>query len=237
MNPHLRTRLFETLYRHTLLYRFASTVPFAGQWRIWQRQVLPRLQGHDILELGCGPGDLLADMLDAGYACHAVEQSPQMVRAARATLRRRHAGSPDLIIQGLAQALPFAGCSFDCVVSTFPAEYIADPATLAEVARVLRPGGRLMVIEGANLLPVGCLQPILLLFHLLVYGFSSLPARERDPSDALAGRQREQHVKSEPVVQAISGLRLRLEQAGLPARCELVRSRRWEVFLTTGEKI
>lgn len=230
MNPHLRRLLFETLYRHTLLYRFASTVPFAGQWRIWQRQVLPRLQGHDILELGCGPGDLLADMLDAGYACQAIERSPQMVRAARATLRRRQAGSPELIIQGSAQALPFADGCFDCVVSTFPAEYIADPATIAEVARVLRPGGRLIVIEGANLLPVGCLQPILLLFHLLVYGFSSLPGRR-----AVTSREPDEEVNSEPV-QAFSGLRLPLEQAGLQKRCELVRSRRWELFLSIGEK-
>ncbi|MEO7021322.1 MAG: hypothetical protein ABI234_14285, partial [Ktedonobacteraceae bacterium] len=67
MTPHLRQALFETLYRNKHLYRFASTVPFAGQWREWQRQILPRLRGHDVLELGSGLGDLLADMLDAGY--------------------------------------------------------------------------------------------------------------------------------------------------------------------------
>ena len=61
MRPSLRKQLFETLYKNRYLYRFASTVPFAGQWRLWQRQVLPRLQGHDVLELGCGLGDLLAD--------------------------------------------------------------------------------------------------------------------------------------------------------------------------------
>ena len=66
MTPRLRKLLFETLYRNKYLYRFASTVPFAGQWRTWQRQVLPRLYGHDVLELGCGLGDLLADMAEAG---------------------------------------------------------------------------------------------------------------------------------------------------------------------------
>src|SRR5215475_8340422 len=93
MAPHLRKFLFETLYRNRYLYRFASTVPFAGQWRTWQRLVLPRLQGHDVLELGCGLGDLLADMLEAGYDCRAVEQSPTMVAAARATLRKREVGA------------------------------------------------------------------------------------------------------------------------------------------------
>src|SRR5437660_11447178 len=98
MTPRLRKLLFETLYRNKYLYRFASTVPFAGQWRVWQRLVLPRLRGHDVLELGCGLGDLQADMLAAGYACHAVEHSPQMVEAARETLQRRKVGERNYVL-------------------------------------------------------------------------------------------------------------------------------------------
>ena len=94
MIPVLRKWLFETLYKNRYLYRFASTVPFAGQWRVWQRLVLPRLTGHDVLELGCGLGDLLADMIEAGYNCRAVEHSPPMVAAARDTLQHRHLGEP-----------------------------------------------------------------------------------------------------------------------------------------------
>ncbi|HEV2581633.1 MAG TPA: class I SAM-dependent methyltransferase, partial [Ktedonobacteraceae bacterium] len=112
MTPRLRKRLFETLYKNKYLYRFASTVPFAGQWRAWQRLVLPRLVGHDVLELGCGLGDLLADMLAAGYTCHAVEASPQMVAAARETLARRKVGDQGLVIQGSARGLPFSDGSF-----------------------------------------------------------------------------------------------------------------------------
>lgn len=228
MTPRLRKALFETLYRNAVLYRFASTVPFAGQWRAWQRQILPRLHGHEVLELGCGPGDLLADMLDAGYACRAIERSPQMARAARATLKKRHAGSSDLVIQGSAQALPFANASFDCVVSTFPTEYIYDPATLAEVERVLRHGGRLIVIEGAALLPVGFFQSLLLLLQTLVYG-PDTPSQRRaaaaghGPGDALEA-------------ETSWGQRIPLEQVGLRRRSEIARSRRWEVSLTFGEK-
>ncbi|HEV2654843.1 MAG TPA: class I SAM-dependent methyltransferase, partial [Ktedonobacteraceae bacterium] len=154
MKPNARKLLFETLYRNRYLYRFASTVPFAGQWRGWQRLVLPRIHGKEVLELGCGLGDLLADMLEAGYTCRAVEHSPEMVAAARSTLKRRHVGQDSQVVQGSAQRLPFSANSFDTVVSTFPSEYIYDPDTIAEVERVLRPGGRLIVIEGANLLPV-----------------------------------------------------------------------------------
>ncbi|HZT98448.1 MAG TPA: methyltransferase domain-containing protein, partial [Ktedonobacteraceae bacterium] len=108
MTPALRKWLFETLYKNRYLYRFASTVPFAGQWHVWQRLVLSRIRGLDVLELGCGLGDLLADMLKAGYNCRAIEHSPEMLAAARATLRRRKVGQPTWVIQGVAQHLPFS---------------------------------------------------------------------------------------------------------------------------------
>src|SRR5262244_3290570 len=81
--------IFGLLYRNRMLYWLASTIPFAGQWRRWQRLVLPLLDGTDVLELGCGPGTLLADLVQAGYTCTAIDQSPQMVAAARDTLHRR----------------------------------------------------------------------------------------------------------------------------------------------------
>src|SRR5258708_22684525 len=124
MTPRLRKLLFETLYKNKYLYRFASTVPFGGQWRVWQRLVLSRIVGHDVLELGCGLGDLLADMLEAGYACRAVEHSPQMVEAARDTLQRRKVGEKNWVLQGSAQRLPFHATSFDTVVRTFPSQSI-----------------------------------------------------------------------------------------------------------------
>src|SRR5437764_10503548 len=174
MTPVIRKWFFETLYKNRYHYRFASTVPFAGQWRAWQRLVLPRIYGDDVLELGGGLGDLLADMIEAGYTCRAVEPSPAMAEAARDTLQRRKVGQRNWVLQGSAQHLPFANASFDTVVSTFPSEYIYDPDTIAEVERVLRPAGRLIVIEGANLLPVGFLQPLLVFMQMLVYGPSAV---------------------------------------------------------------
>lgn len=241
MTPRLRQVLFETLYRNKYLYRFASTVPFAGQWREWQRQVLPRLRDHDVLELGCGLGDLLADMLEAGYACRAVEHSPQMVEAARETLQKRRLGPPGLVLQGSAQKLPFAEGSFDNVVSTFPSEYIYDPATISEIARVLRPGGRLIVIEGANLLATGFFQPILLLLQMLVYGSASLAGTRNSQRQPVSNvvptdKQTNTGIRSEVVEQAGFGWHIPLEQHGLRRRSEIARSQRWVVYLTIGEK-
>jgi ubiquinone/menaquinone biosynthesis C-methylase UbiE len=253
VTPRLRKWLFETLYKNKYLYRFASTVPFAGQWRVWQRLVLSRLHGRDVLELGCGLGDLLADISEAGYVCLAVEHSPQMVEAARETLQRRKLNKQATVIQGSTQHLPFSNGSFDTVVSTFPSEYIYDPDTIAEVERVLRPGGRLIVVEGANLLPIGFLQPLLVLIQTLVYGPASVfgPRKHRNLDEEIARNRSAQYPKknvlqgskemgtgitTEVVSDAWFGQHIPLEYQGLNRRSERVRSRRWEVYITIGEK-
>jgi ubiquinone/menaquinone biosynthesis C-methylase UbiE len=244
MTPSLRKLAFETLYKNRYLYRFASTVPFAGQWRIWQKLVLPRIQGKDVLELGCGLGDLLADMLSNGYRCFAVEHSPQMVAATRDTLRRRNVGSVSTVVQGSSQSLPFSNTSFDTVVSTFPSEYIYDPNTIAEIERVLRPGGRLIIIEGANLLPVGFVQPFLVLLQMLVYGPRAVfgPRRRRTMREEVQ-RSKQEPTADESVISTTEelpdawfGRLIPLEQFGLRRRSERVRSQRWEVYITIGEK-
>lgn len=240
MTPNLRKLVFETLYKNRYLYRFASTVPFGGQWRVWQRQVLSRLHGHDILELGCGLGDLLADMLEMGYQCRAVEHSPQMVAAARDTLRKRHLGQDATVILGSAQGLPFSDTSFDTVISTFPSEYIYDPDTISEVARILRPGGRLIVIEGANLLPVGLLQSILVVLQMFVYGPAAVfgPRKHRNLRKEIerSRSKKEPDITVDVLSNAWFGRNIPLEQFGLRRRSERIRSPRWEVYMTIGEK-
>ncbi len=225
--------LFETLYKNRYLYRFASTVPFAGQWRTWQRLVLSRLHGYNVLELGCGLGDLLADMIEAGYNCRAVEHSEEMVDAARSTLVERCQGEPTWVIQGQSQHLPFTDASFDNVVSTFPSEYICDPKTIAEVERILNPGGRLIVLVGANLLPVNPIQSFMLLIQMFIYGPGVFfkPGRQRYRKfEVSAG------ITTELVPDTESGKHIPLEQYGLRRRCERVYNHQWEVYIVTGEK-
>jgi len=172
--------LFELLYHNRTLYWLASTLPFAGQWRVWQRLALARLRGADVLEIGCGPGWLLADMVERGYRCHAIDRSPQMVAAARSTLRRRGlSGAAEIVRLASAQALPFADAAFDSVVATFPTDYIADVAALREIRRVLRPRGRLIVVLAATLLPTRPLLRPLVAVQRLVYGRRVVEAQAR----------------------------------------------------------
>jgi SAM-dependent methyltransferase len=216
--------LFELLYRNRALYWLASTLPFAGQWRTWQRLVIPRLTGRDVLEVGCGIGTLLADMAAAGYTCAAIDRSPQMVAATRARLRRnRIPPAIASVRQADVRALPFAAAAFDCVVSTFPTDYIADPRAIAEIARVLRPGGRLVVVLGATLLPAGLLVLPLVAVQTLVYG------GRRHVSCAPAGPDEPERASDDPFALLLAG-------AGMTPHAERVRGPFWVALLYIGEK-
>jgi len=209
--------LFGLLYKNRLLYWLASTIPFAGQWRRWQRLALPRLRGRDVLEVGCGIGTLVADMAAAGYSCTAVDRSPQMVAATRARLRHRGLLDRTPVHIADVQALPFADERFDSVVSTFPTEYISDPATMREIGRVLRPGGRLIVVLSASLLPASLLLLPLVAVQTLVYGRGSSGA-------------------SSCAVARASQAQLPLSAGGMEARAECVRGPFWEAYIVIGEK-
>lgn len=118
-----------------------------GRWDRWRRLALDYVAGEPILEIGFGTGELLIALARRGQRVVGLDLSPAMHRVTAAKLRRAGLGglSP-LRVRGLAQRLPFPDAAFATVLSTFPAEYILDPATLREVWRVLRPGGRLVVV-------------------------------------------------------------------------------------------
>lgn len=124
-------------------YDLAAWIVSAGRWDRWRRMALDYIRQQPVLEIGFGTGHLLAAMAGRGWQAVGVDLSPAMQRQAAAKLRRCGLYAPRL--QGRAQQLPLADASFASVVSTFPAEYIVDPASLAEFCRVLEPGGRLIV--------------------------------------------------------------------------------------------
>jgi arsenite methyltransferase len=103
--------------------------------------------GEHVLDIGSGPGLLAASMGEAvgpGGRVAGVDPSESM----RAMASARTAPAPMEFVAGDACSLPFPDDSFDAAVSTQVYEYVADmPAALREVHRVLRPGGRLLVLD------------------------------------------------------------------------------------------
>ena len=144
---------FHLLY-HQLAFAYdliAWTVS-AGLWKSWVLSTVPLLAGAGrVLEIGHGPGHLQLALHRAGHRTFGIDLSPQMSEMARRRLQRSD------LSPGLARAnalhLPFPQQSFDAVVATFPAEYLADPAAWGAFKRVLAPGGRILVLLGAN--PLG----------------------------------------------------------------------------------
>lgn len=106
--------------------------------------------GERVLDLGSGPGLLaasIAERVGAGGAVTGIDVSPDMLAIARGRRSAPGAAAPRYL-EGDVTALPFADDAFDAAVSTQVYEYVADmPAALREAARVLRPGGRFVVLD------------------------------------------------------------------------------------------
>jgi SAM-dependent methyltransferase len=117
-------------------------------WFAWVAQQLPLGAGDRVLDIGCGPGWFwasVADRLPDRLALTLADQSPGMVEEATGRCRTLPFGS---VVGGQADAaaLPFDDGSFDTVVAMHMLYHVTDPAAgIAEMARVLRPGGVLAV--------------------------------------------------------------------------------------------
>ncbi len=101
-----------------------------------------------VADLGCGTGALAAELAARVRKVIAVDRSAAMLRAARRRLAR--AGTVELQ-EARLEALPVADASCDAAVVSLVLAYLEDPGpALREAVRILRPGGRLVVVEAAR---------------------------------------------------------------------------------------
>lgn len=113
--------------------------------REMRRELLAGAGGR-VLELGAGTGANVGLYPDAVAELVLVEPDPHMTKRLRG--RVAESGRDAAIVEAPAERLPFADASFDTAVSTLVLCTVPDPAAaLAELARVLKPGGGLLFIE------------------------------------------------------------------------------------------
>ena len=162
-----------------------------GQDPRWRRFLVSRLpqepqEGGHVLDVATGTGMVAAELLRCGFDVTGVDQSPEMLAIAR---RRFHAVD---LVQASAEALPFPDDSFDHLTFTYLMRYVDDPgATLAELARVVRPGGVVASLEFG--VPRGLANP---LWNLYVGGVFPVVGRVmrhgwREVCDFLGGSIRD----------------------------------------------
>jgi demethylmenaquinone methyltransferase/2-methoxy-6-polyprenyl-1,4-benzoquinol methylase len=137
--------------------RYASWLSF-GQDPRWRRFLVSRLDADardTVLDVATGTGAVAAE-LRRRYGCRVVgiDQSPEMLAVARTRL-----GQDVELHEGRAEHLPFDDAAFDALTFTYLLRYVDDPgSTLRELARVVRPGGTIAMLEFA--VPRGIWRPL-----------------------------------------------------------------------------
>ena len=137
-------RMFDGVARR---YDLTNTVLSFAQDRRWRRrtrQVLQLQPGERVLDLAAGTGVSTAELARSGASAIACDFSLGMLKAGRAVSSRRRVP----FVAGDATRLPFRDAAFDAAVISFGLRNVSDvPRALRELARVVRPGGRLVICE------------------------------------------------------------------------------------------
>jgi demethylmenaquinone methyltransferase/2-methoxy-6-polyprenyl-1,4-benzoquinol methylase len=144
-----------------------------GQDPRWRRFLVSRLptDGGDVLDVATGTGLVAAELLRRGFRVTGLDQSPEMLSVAQ-----RRFGERVELVEASAEALPFSDGSFDHLTFTYLLRYVDDPgATLAELARVVRPGGVVASLEFG--VPKGAARPLWELYVRTVLPLSGTALR------------------------------------------------------------
>ena len=134
-----------------------------GQDPRWRQFLVSRVEcGPDgsVLDVATGTGAVAIELVrQKGCRVVGVDQSPEMLAGAKARVEAAGLSDRITLVEGGAEQLPFPDGAFDALTFTYLLRYVEDPgATLAELARVVRPGGIVAALEFG--LPRGVWRPL-----------------------------------------------------------------------------
>ena len=201
-------RVGEVFNRVAGRYDLMNDLMSLGLHRLWKAfavSVARVRPGERVLDVASGSGDLARAFAARGAeVCMSDINAPML---ARGRDRLLDAGCMAPAVQCDAERLPFGSASFDCVSVGFGLRNMTHKdAALAEMARVLKPGGRLLVLEFSQV----C-KPLQRPYDL--YSFHVLPwLGEKVAGDAAAYRYLAESIRRHPDQPALAAM---LEQAGL----------------------
>jgi demethylmenaquinone methyltransferase/2-methoxy-6-polyprenyl-1,4-benzoquinol methylase len=201
-------RVGEVFDRVAERYDLMNDLMSFGLHRLWKAfavSVARIRPGEQVLDVASGSGDLARAFAARGAEVWMSDINGPML--ARGRDRMLDAGRMPPAVQCDAERLPFRDATFDCVSVGFGLRNMTHKgAALAEMARVLRPGGRLLVLEFSHVW-----KPLQKPYDL--YSFHVLPwLGERVAGDAAAYRYLAESIRMHPDQPALAAM---LEQAGL----------------------
>jgi demethylmenaquinone methyltransferase / 2-methoxy-6-polyprenyl-1,4-benzoquinol methylase len=201
-------RVGEVFDRVADRYDVMNDLMSLGMHRLWKAfavSVARVRAGERVLDVASGSGDLARAFAARGASVCMSDINGAML--ARGRDRMADAGRLAPAVQCDAERLPFAGATFDCVSVGFGLRNMTHKdAALAEMARVLKPGGRLLVLEFSQVW-----KPLQKPYDL--YSFRVLPwLGERVAGDAAPYRYLAESIRMHPDQQTLAVM---LERAGL----------------------
>lgn len=158
-------------YRRTAKWYDKYVDPFSGVLRKIAFRMAPAAPGMRVLEVGCGTGSNLALYRQAGCKVAGIDLSPAMLKMAREKL-----GDQADLCLGDASDMPFAAASFDMAMAMLTLHEMPErlrTPVLQEMIRVLKPDGRLLLIDyhpGRLSFPKGWGSKAIVLFFEIVAG-------------------------------------------------------------------
>lgn len=144
-------RMFDRIARRYDLLNRLLSLRQDVRWRKKLTEMLPDRPSLSVLDLATGTADVLLSLFRHSRKVEigiGLDMAENMLRIGRHKVRQKHLNSSVILFPGDAVRIPFSTATFDVITMAFGIRNVQDiPAALREMMRILKPGGRLLILE------------------------------------------------------------------------------------------